>query len=213
MQSNHEFQNWTVIGKGAERVCFQNPSNPAQCVKLSQKDAAKQTYREIEFFERLKKKSVQFTHIPEFLGKVTTETQVGFKQQVILDEDLSVSLNLAQYIVQQGNELDIDHLLLEIRILKDYLIENRVIPSDLVLTNLLVRQAEGAITLYLIDGFGNTEFIPVSDFIPYLMHKKINRKFKKFLRKNLHVFIKKKKTVEELEAYGKKIDKFEALYL
>ncbi|MDW2252096.1 YrbL family protein [Vibrio sp. 1569] len=127
---------------------------------------------------------------------MTTETQVGFKQQVVLDEDLLVSLNLAQYIVQQGNELDIDHLLLEIRILKDYLIENRVIPSDLVLTNLLVRQAEGAITLYLVDGFGNTEFIPVSDFIPYLMHKKINRKFKKFPRKNLHVFIKKKKQLK-----------------
>ena len=69
MQSDHEFQNWTVIGKGAERVCFQNPSNPAQCVKLSQKDAAKQTYREIQFFERLKNKNVQFTHIPKFLGK------------------------------------------------------------------------------------------------------------------------------------------------
>ncbi|BDR14742.1 PhoP regulatory network YrbL family protein [Vibrio sp. STUT-A11] len=213
MQSDHEFQSWTVIGKGAERVCFQNPSNPAQCVKLSQKDAAKQTYREIQFFERLKNKNVQFTHIPKFLGKVTTETQVGFKQQVVLDEDLSVSLNLAQYIVQQGDELDIDNLLLKIRILKDYLVESRVIPSDLVLTNLLVRQAEGDITLYLIDGFGNTEFIPVSDFIPYLMHKKINRKFKKFLRKNLHILFEKKKTAAELEAYDKKVDQFEALYL
>ena len=130
---------------------------------------------------------------------------------MVLDEDLSVSLNLAQYIVQQGDELDIDNLLLKIRVLKDYLVESRVIPSDLVLTNLLVRQSEGDITLYLIDGFGNTEFIPVSDFIPYLMHKKINRKFKKFLRKNLHTLIEKKKTAEELEAYNQKIDKFEAL--
>lgn len=213
MQSDHEFQNWTVIGKGAERVCFQNPGDPAQCVKLSQKDAAKQTYREIQFFERLKKKNVQFKHIPEFLGQVTTETRVGFKQQVVLDEDLSVSLNLAQYIVQQGDELDIDHLLLAVRVLKDYLLENRVIPSDLVLTNLLVRRSGDEITLYLIDGFGNTEFIPVSDFIPYLMHKKINRKFKKFLRKNLHLSMEIRENPDELEAYNQKIDEFEALYL
>jgi hypothetical protein len=212
MQSDNEFQNWTVIGKGAERVCFQNPSNPAQCVKLSQKDAAKQTYREIQFFERLKKKNVQFTHIPEYLGRVTTETQVGFKQQVVLDEDLSVSLNFAQYIVQQGDDLDIDHMLLAVRILKDYLLESRVIPSDLVMTNILVRQSSSEITLYLIDGFGNTEFIPVSDFIPYLMHKKINRKFKKFLRKNLHLSMKIRENPADLESYNKKIDEFEALY-
>ncbi|MGP8307221.1 YrbL family protein [Vibrio sp. YIC-376] len=213
MQSDHEFQNWTVIGKGAERVCFQNPSNPAQCVKLSQKSAAKQTYREIQFFERLKKKNVQFTHIPEFLGKVTTETQVGFKQQVVLDEDLSVSLNFAQYIVQQGDDLDMDNMLLAVRILKDYLLESRVIPSDLVMTNILVRQSGDEITLYLIDGFGNTEFIPVSDFIPYLMHKKINRKFKKFLRKNLHLSMEIRENSADLESYNQKIDEFEALYL
>ncbi|MFH0233956.1 hypothetical protein ACGRPC_10840 [Vibrio diabolicus] len=49
MQSDHEFQNWTVIGKGAERVCFQNPSNPAQCVKLSQKDAAEKPIEKLSF--------------------------------------------------------------------------------------------------------------------------------------------------------------------
>ncbi|MGI9896067.1 YrbL family protein [Vibrio natriegens] len=213
MQSDHEFQNWAVIGKGTERVCYQNPSNPAQCVKLSQKDAAKQTYREIEFFERLKKKNVQFAHIPNFLGEVTTETRVGFKQQVVLDDNLSVSKNLAQYLVQQGDNLDIDKLLLAIRVLKDYLLKNRVIPSDLVMTNILVRQAESDITLYLIDGFGNTEFIPISDFIPYLTRKKINRKFKKFLRKNLHLSMQIRDKDEELATYNSKVDEFESLYL
>ncbi|WP_423170664.1 YrbL family protein [Vibrio diabolicus] len=104
-------------------------------------------------------------------------------------------------------------MLLAVRVLKDYLLESRVIPSDLVMSNILVRQSGEEITLYLIDGFGNTEFIPVSDFIPYLMHKKINRKFKKFLRKNLHRSMEIRENPAELESYNKKIDEFEALYL
>ncbi|CAM2955509.1 YrbL family protein [Vibrio mytili] len=213
MQSDHEFQNWTVIGKGTERVCLQNPEDRAQCVKLSRKDTAKQTYREIQFFERLKNKKVQFTHIPDYLGKVTTETQVGFKQQVVLDEDLSVSLNLSQYISQQQESVDFDNILRAISTLKDYLMENRIIPSDLVLTNILVQQSGGEIRLYLIDGFGNTEFIPLSSFVPYLMHRKINRKFTKLLRHNLPVCIQATKGPEELETYNKKADEFEARYL
>ncbi len=213
MQSDNELKNWPVIGKGTERICLQDPDDSSQCVKLSEKSSAKQTYREIIFFEKLKNKNTQFTHIPEYLGKVLTETKVGFKQQVILDEDNKISLNLAGYIVQQGKKLDIDKLLFAILTLKNYLVSNRIIPSDLVLTNLLVKQSKKGITVYLIDGFGNTEFIPVSDFIPYLRTKKIKRKFKRFLTTKLQPFLNGESTTQESTVYNKKIKEFSNLYL
>lgn len=213
MQSDNELKNWPIIGKGTERICLQDPEDSSQCVKLSEKSSAKQTYREIVFFEKLKNKNTQFTHIPEYLGKILTETKVGFKQQVILDEDNRISLNLAEYINQQGEDLDINKLLFAILTLKNYLVHNRIIPSDLVSTNLLVKQTKEGITLYLIDGFGNTEFIPVSDFIPYLMTKKIKRKFKRFLSTKLLSCLNRENSTQEPTVYDQKIKEFSNLYL
>ena len=45
-----------LIAKGSERYCFRHPEKENYLIKLSPENAAKQTEREIKYFQHLKKK-------------------------------------------------------------------------------------------------------------------------------------------------------------
>lgn len=203
-----EFLDWPVIGKGAERTCYQNPNDLSRGIKVSNKGSAKQTLREIKFFEKLKKNDCSFKYIPDYYGKVETSELLGIEQEIIRNEDNSVSMNISEYMVQKEGLTGLDEVLSALSELKAFLIENRIIPSDLVVSNLLVKEVQNRIELNLIDGFGNTEFIPISDLIPFFNEKKINRKFEKFLSVNLYRCIKRSKSDEELNTFNEKMMSF-----
>lgn len=44
-----------LITKGSERYCFRHPEKDNYLIKLSPENAAKQTEREIKYFQHLKK--------------------------------------------------------------------------------------------------------------------------------------------------------------
>ena len=67
--------------------------------------------------------------------------------------------------------------------LKNELLLKNIVFSDLAPGNLALRlDADGSITqLVMIDGFGSTEFIPISKYFSFFGRSKIQRRWKKFL--------------------------------
>ncbi|WP_017429104.1 YrbL family protein [Vreelandella jeotgali] len=176
---------WNVVGRGDERLCYQDPDDPARCVKLSRRDKAKQTRRERRYFARLKRRGVPFTLIPEFYGAVEMGDMVGIEQELVLDERGALPPNVGDYLEQPLTSVQIERFWAGLDALRAYLLAYNVVPCDLVMSNLMVIERDDATTVMLIDGLGASEVIPLPEYIPWLGRRKIRRKWDRFMAKTV----------------------------
>lgn len=186
-----DFTQWEVIGKGRERTCYQDPDDKSRCIKVSSKGNAKQSLKEIKYFSLLNKKSCPFTHIPKIYSVIDQDDLIGLEQEIILDNSGSISKTLHFYLLEERTDEEMKSFYEQLAIFKGYLVENNIVPSDLVMSNLLVRQSLDSLKIYMIDGFGAAEFIPLSNYIPWLGRRKIERKWEQFMKKLLNPSVKK----------------------
>ena len=130
------------IGKGSERICFRSPEDPESVIKISPVSNAKQTVREIDYFQYLEKKKVPFTHIPKFKGMVELDGYTGFEQESVLDKRGNRAFSLGDYMKSKA-----DFCLRSFRSEKkdtlfhdlfDCLCRFNIIVCDLSLSNILV---------------------------------------------------------------------------
>lgn len=177
-----DFTKWPEIGRGDERVCYQNPSDPARCIKVSRKEKCKQSRREIRYFRYLVRRGVSFAHIPKFYGVIETEDLIGIEQELIQTPSGTHPLDIRHYLKQNLSEEQHQEFWRALAKLKSYMLRYNIIPCDLVMSNMLVLEEPGGMRIMLVDGLGGAEVIPFSDYIPYLGRKKINRKWKRFIQ-------------------------------
>lgn len=179
-----DFTNWPIIGKGSERICYLNPSNKTHLFKISPKSNAKQTLREINYFRFLIGRGIPFDHLPKFYGTINGDDFTGLVQEFIpVSENTIYSETLKTYL---DNPLSLEQkkkVRNALEVLKAYLLRYNIIPSDLFHDNIAVKHTPSGISLYLIDGLGSTELIPVSNYLKALGNRKILRKWEKFTQK------------------------------
>ncbi|MEZ8105239.1 YrbL family protein [Vibrio cortegadensis] len=185
-----DFTQWKVIGKGAERTCYQDPDDKSRCIKVSDKNRSKQTYREIKYFKFLTRKKVSFDHIPNFYSVIENDDYLGIEQEIILDASGLPSKTLYAYLSDARTTKEMDVLYLSLDVFKKYLLDNNIIPSDLNCNNLLVTEISSGVKIHMIDGFGSSEVIPLANYFSLLGRNKINRKWTRFLCERFHPAIK-----------------------
>ncbi|MEZ8088214.1 YrbL family protein [Vibrio sp. 1S139] len=175
-----DFLNWPVIGRGSERTCYLDPKDPNRCIKVSHRDKSKQTKREVAYLEKLKKNNIDFTHLPQYYGVIDCGDYIGIIQEVVRNDNGDIASDLRHYLKRNRSEKELSFLQDGLNELKGYLKENNIIPSDLVLSNILVLEKKESIKLVLIDGYGSTELFPLSNYLPLVGRRKIERKWNKF---------------------------------
>ena len=180
-----DFSTWRLIGQGSERKCYQDPQNPARLIKISPKDNAKQSLREIEYYQYLIDHKVPFDHIPRFYGKFEQDGFIGVEQEMILAEPGSSepAQRLREYLDQSPSESEIAELHIALDKLKDYLMQWSIVVSDLQISNVVIQKNEDGIRLVIIDGLGGTELIPLSHWFKSICRQKTVRHWAKFCRK------------------------------
>lgn len=173
-----------LIAKGTERSCYYFPQEPNVIYKLSLRSKAKQTKREIRYFQYLQKQNIPFTHIPRFLGVIETDKYIGFKQEIILDKNGHPAKHLWQFV--PAEKKDRKELRLYLYDLFRYLYKYNIQPCDLNPDNMVLDKTAGK--FFLIDGLGCTDFIPFPVYFKSLGRKKIIKKFTYFMQ--MHPYIK-----------------------
>ena len=173
-----------LIGYGTERRCYENLDNSQTCLKVSKLSACTQTQREIKYFKLLTKRGVHPNFLPKFYGSFTLKDQIGFEQEYLRSTDKLRAVTLKQYILEASQEqfLKIEHLLENI---KQEMIRFNVIVSDMRTGNtlLLVDNQQKINRIVFVDGFGSPEFIPLPIYCPFFGRMKIERQWKKFMKK------------------------------
>ena len=189
----------TPFAVGGTRLCFVHPDDSSKCVKVLRPDRTPQARRkstkgvkklrpvkhwddqqkELTAYRHLLKRDTQalWQHIPEFFGRVETDLGLGIVTKIFRNFDGKFPRNLEQEIphwVDTSLEAGIADF-------KRWLRRELVVTRDLLPHNIIVvRDSAEHCRLVIVDGLGNSEWIPVSTWFRSFARRKIERKITKF---------------------------------
>lgn len=175
------------IGKGNERACYIHPNDKNKAIKVSYEQElgrSKQSDTEIKYYKKLlKRKNLNWKHLPKFYGEIQTDKGKGFVVELIRDYDGEVSKSFKYYIEKDG----LAKYKKELENYKNYLLENYIIFNyGMMQGNILLRKnSETDFDLVLIDGLGDVAHFTLLNDIPYFARRRITRRWNKFVNKYL----------------------------
>lgn len=182
------------FGVGGRRLCFVHPLDPKKCVKILRTDE-RRTVRhkktiipahwrreydnnahERRILEDLEKrigpKIAQ--HLPRSYGMAETDLGPGLVLDLVRDHDGGISRSIRELIT---TGYDLSKLRRSFDEFGHFLSENLVLTRSLLDHNLVVEmRAEGPGPIFLIDGFGDPAFLPLSAWIPALGRAKVAKR-------------------------------------
>ncbi len=169
------------IGIGRERACYVHPEDPRLAIKMPKGDVSDQTKRDLKFYRGLKKRGVKgIPHIPGFHGLCDTNLGRGIVVDLIRNYDGEISRPLNWYLEQGVPIEEFEQFLEE---LKQSFLNNLIIFNHgLTIGNLLLQKSSaGSARLVAIDGLGDVVAIDWFNHFPFLVRRKINRRWKYFI--------------------------------
>lgn len=169
------------IGKGKERACYIHPEDPRKAIKISTGKVSAQSRREIKFYRKLQKRGgIVDEHIPKFYGLCETNLGQGIVVDLIRNYDGEISRPLYWYLAQGFPIEEFEPYLDE---LKQSFLQNLIIFNhDLAISNLLVQKSSAVkVRLVAIDGLGDVIALDWLDIFPFLVRRKIRRRWARFI--------------------------------
>ena len=169
------------IGGGKERACYVHPDDPRKAIKISMGEINKQSKREIRFYRKLQKRGgVNEKHIPKFYGLCETNLGQGIVVDLIRNYDGEVSRPLNWYLAQGCLIDEFEPYLDE---LKHSFLQNLIIFNHhMTIGALLVQKVSTRKTrLVAVDGLGDVNALNWLDFFPFLVQRKIRRRWARFM--------------------------------
>ena len=171
------------IGAGVERACYVHPADRNKAIKVPMGARRVQTDREIRYYQKLdRRQHSNYSHIPQFYGVVDTNMGSGFVVDLVRDFDGEVSKPLKWYF---QNNYTLDDFSEHLQELKQFFIQQRIIFNyDMNEGNVLVKKlSQDKWRLVMIDGLGDVAFIQWPNIIPAYMRHKIERRWKRFIKR------------------------------
>ena len=175
----------TRFGKGLHRECFVHPDDPALCIKVVTYGNQQETKREQHYYQQLQKRNIAWDLLPKFHGNIETSMGPGAVFDLIRDHDGQISKTLEHYLADnsfiKNQKQQLDSALVELR---KYLLKHSVMSMAMKPKNIVYQLSEsGQGKLFIIDNIGNSDFIPICNYVPYLANKKIIRRWDRFIKK------------------------------
>ncbi len=196
MAAKIELAGLKPFASGGNRLCFVNPDNAEQCIKvprpgfsaaekrrrkglpkslkpLSSFDDNLQEFRQLNAIHRRLGSEVRAL-VPRCYGLVPTDLGRGIVTDLVTDADGRISISLKQYLWENGLDTALQSGLEDFR--RRWLA--LAVPSrDLLLHNLVVKQTlAGTLQLLVIDGLGWSDLLPMAALFDALARRKVQRK-------------------------------------
>jgi hypothetical protein len=171
------------IGTGRERACYIHPEDPRLAIKMPMGTVSDQTLRDLKFYRKLKKRGIKgIPHVPDFHGLCETNLGRGIVVDLIRNYDGEISRPLNWYLAQGVPIEEFEQCLEE---LKQSFLQNLIIFNhDMTIGNLLFQKPSSRTAqLVAIDGLGDVVAIDWFDYFPFLVRRKINRRWKRFMER------------------------------
>ncbi len=173
------------IAKGTERICYQHPNDAHLCVKVCHSSNNKQHRQEKAYLQLIQgQKKLPNPAIPMFHGVTETSQGEGLIFDRVQNGDGSNALSLRHFLNQNPQSppppRQVEQVKQALQTLKTALLKYNLIVRDLNINNILIVQNETTLHAILIDGFGNSDFIPLASYARWYGRMKTKRRWRRF---------------------------------
>jgi len=171
-----------LIGRGLRRECYFHPEDESKCIKIVVVGDHKETVREQSYYRLLERRKISWNMLARFYGNIETNRGKGAVFELIRDYTGEVSKTLEHYFsVNNGSHLNYQSLTRSLPLLKEYLLQWKIVtmsikPQNIVYKRISAHEAD----LVVIDNVGNSDFIPICDYVDFMAVRKIKRKWQRF---------------------------------
>jgi hypothetical protein len=172
----------SLIGRGLRRECYFHPGDENKCVKVVVAGDHKETVREQSYYRLLEKRAISWKMLARFYGNVETNRGPGAVFELIRDYNGTVSKTLESYF-SANNEADLDYQELSraLPLLKQYLLQWKIVTMSIKPQNIVFKKTnESEGVLVVIDNIGNSDFIPICNYVDIMAMRKVRRKWQRF---------------------------------
>ena len=171
-----------LIGRGLRRECYVHPGDENRCVKVVVAGDHKETVREQSYYRLLAKRDISWQMLARFYGSVDTNRGPGAVFELIRDYNGEVSKTLEYYFsATTETGLDYQKLSQALHLLKQYLLQWRIVTMSINPENIVLKKTgEFEASLVVIDNIGNSDFIPICNYVAFMATRKIRRKWLRF---------------------------------
>jgi len=198
-----DLQGCKPFARGGCRLIYPDPRNPRHCLKITVPgggeggarraevgllrwvhrpdyyDENSRQWREHRKYAR-RFRRVWPPHLAACHGFVRTPVGRGLVVDRVTNADGSAALNAREYLLEHGYDEALRTALKELR---HFLRRHRVLMRDAMADNIVLRrEADGRLTAVIIDGLGNSEFIPLSDWFPPSGRRKVRLRWRALLK-------------------------------
>ena len=171
-----------LIGRGLRRECYFHPEDESKCVKVVVAGDHKETVREQSYYRLLEKRGISWKMLARFYGNVETNRGPGAVFELVRDYNGNVSRTLAHYFsAVDAADLSYQMLSRELPLLRQYLLQWKIVTMSIKPDNIALKKvnaSEGH--LVVIDNIGNSDFIPICNYVDFMAVRKIRRKWRRF---------------------------------
>ena len=172
----------SLIGRGLRRECYFHPGDENKCVKVVVAGDHRETVREQSCYRLLENRAISWKMLARFYGNAETNRGPGAVFELIRDYNGEVSKTLEHYFAAE-NSTDINYqdLSRALPVLKQYLLKWKIVTMSLKPRNIVYKKNhESKGFLVIIDNIGNSDFIPICNYVDWMAIRKIHRKWQRF---------------------------------
>lgn len=180
-----------LVGRGLHRECYQHPQDPGLCVKvLMSARGQSEASREEHYLTLLRRRGISWSALPRFHGTVETNAGKGWVFDLIRDEDGPVSATLHDYLKdEEKTEAVFSGLKKALPELKETLVGECIVTMNIKAKNIVYcRSTDASGRLVVIDNIGNSDYIPIADYLPFWARLKTRRKWTRFQSRLVHEY-------------------------
>lgn len=210
------------FASGGNRWCFVHPSDRNVCIKVAHPEVSLADKRRRKGLKGRLKPARAFDenrqeqqtlvalerelgsafneHVPRYLGMVATDMGPGIQVQLIRSCDGAIALPLKQYLWLNGRTVELDQALVAFN---RFWIEHRIPSRSLLLHNIVVEDRGNALglKLWVIDGLGNADLLPLARWSRRLARRKAERKVQD-LAERIESLLEKRRTGADPGRHG-----------
>ncbi len=184
------------VGSGDHRDVYVHPNDNRKCIKVMRSKHANNSgekkyqigvMREHAYYNVLARRGISYNHIARYHGEIwinyNQHTQLASVFDLIRNDSGEISKTLDTELCR--DEVDTDKLADAMHELYVYLLRYKII-SGFKMKNILVQHTRHAPPkCIMVDNIGNSDFIPICDYVDWLADRKIERRWRKFISKSL----------------------------
>ena len=188
------------IGEGSHRAAYRHPEDDHKCLKIVKEGSLEkrrknnkkwykrmrklssfdETHKEIKAYREFGADAEKLKHIPHFYGMVETSLGSAMLLDLIVNEDGTPAQKLLSHLESGQNRKQLTRALIA---LGRNLIKFSIVVRDFSTGDIRVREGrDGSFSLFIVDGLGGSEFIPLS-IIPFFARRKAARRVHRFFEK------------------------------